>query len=123
MRRKYPADYWQSVTGSLEREETPLKTAQRELLEETGVSETANLVDCKIQNQFPILPEWRSWYAPDVRSNTEHVFMLELSGVREISLNPDEHTEYSWLPAEQAIGKASSVTNQDAIKWIFHYHD
>lgn len=118
LRRKSPADFWQSVTGSLEWDETPLQAAQRELVEETGISDTSGLVDCQVQNQFPILPAWRSRFAPDVQNNTEHVFKLELPGTCEIILNPQEHTEYLWLFTEKAILKVSSVTNRDAIRNI-----
>lgn len=115
LRRKNPADFWQSVTGSLEWDETLIQAAQRELAEETGIIDVSGLVDCRTQNEFPILPAWRSRYASDVQSNTEHVFKLELPEICDISLNPQEHTEYQWLTAEQAILKASSVTNRNAI--------
>ena len=115
LRRKQPADFWQSVTGSLVWGEIPVQAAQREVAEETEISDVSGLVDCQIQNEFPILPAWRSRYAPDIQSNTEHVFRLELPKTCNINLNPREHTEYQWLPVEQAILKASSVTNRDAI--------
>ena len=118
LQRKSPADFWQSVTGSLEWDETPLQAAQRELVEETGITDVSGLVDCQTQNEFPILPAWRSRYAPDVQSNTEHVFKLEIPETCEITLNPQEHTEYLWLSADEAILKASSVTNRDAIRHI-----
>ena len=119
LRRKQPADFWQSVTGSLEWDEAPIQAAQRELTEETGITDVSSLVDCQIQNQFSILPAWRSRFAPDIQSNTEHVFKLELPEICNIKLNPQEHTEYQWLTAEQAIAKASSVTNRDAIRRLF----
>ena len=31
------SNFWQSVTGSLEQDESPIQTAKREVLEETGI--------------------------------------------------------------------------------------
>ncbi|MFV8797329.1 NUDIX domain-containing protein, partial [Yersinia sp. LJYL362] len=37
LQRRDDPDFWQSVTGSLEGDETPLETAQREVKEEVGI--------------------------------------------------------------------------------------
>ena len=117
LRRVRPAAFWQSVTGSLRWDETdPLVTAYRELAEETGIqAATGAIIDCQSTKQFPIKPAWRHRYAPDVRFNTEHVFRLELPERIAVQLNPAEHTDYLWLPREQAIEKVTSYTNRDAI--------
>ena len=115
LRRKTPTDFWQSVTGSLKWDESKEQAAARELQEETGLKADHNLVDCQIENRFSILPEWRSRYAPDVDHNLEYVFSLELPAPCEISINLDEHQQYEWLPWRQAVEKASSWTNQEAI--------
>ncbi len=121
LRRCQPPDFWQSVTGSLNWDEThPQNTAARELQEETGlvVNQDVILIDCQMTNRFPILPAWRARYAPHVTENTEYVFRAELlnaSAMTAIRLNPQEHLEYLWLPQRQAAQKVSSYTNRAAI--------
>ncbi|CDI01428.1 dATP pyrophosphohydrolase, MutT-like [Candidatus Competibacter denitrificans Run_A_D11] len=116
LRRRQPADFWQSVTGSLHWEETdPLITARRELYEETGLDDAVTVVACGIVNRFPILPPWRNRYAPDVTENIEHVFRVELTERCTILLNPDEHSELVWLPRAAAAHCVSSWTNREAI--------
>lgn len=115
LRRRRPPDFWQSVTGSLEWAETePLAAARRELREETGIRDVA-ITDCGLINRFPILPQWRARYAPEVAENQEHVFRVELPERLPVRLNHEEHTEYRWLPREQAAARMSSHTNRDAV--------
>jgi dATP pyrophosphohydrolase len=106
-------DFWQSVTGSLERDESPPAAAERELSEETGLSLPVR--DCRQSRTFTILPEWRGRYAPDTMTNCEHVFAAVCEGRPDIRLNPREHVEYCWLPRKAAAAQASSWTNRDAI--------
>jgi dATP pyrophosphohydrolase len=115
LRRREPPDFWQSVTGSLNTFETPLRAAQRELWEETGLVGDAGLADSAVVNRFPIHPAWRHKYAPEVQENTEHVFSLLLPAACTISLDAHEHLEYRWLPREQASALAGSATDSAAI--------
>lgn len=116
MLRRQPPDFWQSVTGSLRWEETdPLDAARRELYEETGISDTVEVIDCKIVNRFPILPPWRHRYPPDITENIEHVFRVPLPERRPIILSPTEHDRYEWLPRAAAAARVTSWTNRDAI--------
>ena len=116
LRRRRPSDFWQSVTGSLEWEETDSHdTARRELAEEIGLADAVDIIDCHVTNRFVIKPEWRRRYAPDAQENIEYVYRVELPARITVTLNPTEHTEYQWLRREEAAAKVFSWTNRDAI--------
>ena len=107
--------YWQSVTGSLDREdEAPVDAAWREVAEETGLA-AGELRDWAIDNVYEIYPVWRHRYAPGVTHNREHVFSLELPEPLPVVLAPKEHLHYRWLPWREAAGLTISWTNRDAI--------
>ncbi len=118
LRRKFPNDFWQSVTGSLEWEEIPQQAAVRELQEETGIAQL-ELHDCQFSQNFEIYSIWRERYAPGITENKEHVFSLELPEKIDIQLEPREHEEFVWLPKQEATDLAFSHTNQEAIqRWV-----
>ena len=109
--------FWQSVTGSLDREDEPLReTALREVFEETGIDAAPDaLVDWDMQNEFEIFKRWRNRYAPGVTRNTEHVFSLMLPATMPVTLAPGEHSAQLWLPWREAAAKCFSWSNRDAI--------
>ena len=107
--------FWQSVTGSLDREDEPLaETARREVAEETGI-EGGVLCDWALQNIYEIYPRWRHRYAPGVTHNTEHVFGLTVPRESAITLAPREHLRYEWLPWREAADRCFSPSNAEAI--------
>ncbi len=118
LRRKTPANFWQSVTGSLEWHENPLQAAQRELCEETGLSMN-HLHDCNQSHMFEIYSFWRYRYKPGVTQNREHVFQCQLEAQVDITLDAAEHEEYRWMTKAEAVALASSPTNSEAIReWV-----
>ena len=120
LRRRQPDYFWQSVAGSLEWDETPDQAAQRELYEETGLSDTNQLVNRHICSEFLIYPMWRHRYAPEVISNKEYLFSLKIKTPCRIILDVREHSEYRWLSLAEAMLQISSHTNRDAINTIIH---
>lgn len=114
-RARHPG-YWQSVTGSQEDEESLIATAAREVAEETGIAAGQDeLRDWQLSNTFEIFPEWRDRYAPGVTHNVEHVFSLQVAAPQAVTLAPDEHLNYRWLPWREAAAECFSWTNRDAI--------
>ena len=124
MERADKAGFLQSVTGSLEGDETPIQAAIREVLEETGLDATQyDLQDWQASNVYEIYPHWRHRYTPGVTENTEHLFGLMLPRKLPIKLAPDEHTSYEWVDWREAATRVFSWTNVDALKKLGeHYH-
>lgn len=116
LERASHSGYWQSVTGSQEPGESLIETAVREVAEETGITAgTKALRDWQRTNTFEIFAEWRHRYAPGVTHNTEHVFSLEIAAPHDVTIAPDEHLDFCWLPWREAAEKCFSWSNRDAI--------
>ncbi|UOP04922.2 dihydroneopterin triphosphate diphosphatase [Conchiformibius kuhniae] len=109
------AGFWQSVTGSLEAGETPFAAALRETAEETGiVLPPHRLHDWQHSVEYEIYPHWRHRYPAGVCRNTEHWFSAVVA--RDTPLVLSEHTAFAWLDAAAAAQRASSPSNQDALR-------
>lgn len=116
LERAAHSGYWQSVTGSQDGDESLRETALRELQEETGIVATAaQLHDWCLSNRYEIFAEWRHRYPAAVTHNVEHVFSLSLPAAIAITVAPDEHRDWRWLPWREAVDACFSWTNRDAI--------
>jgi len=109
--------HWQSVTGSLDREdESFADAAVREVREETGIAAAPGaLVDWGLENVYDIYPRYLHRYAPGVTRNREHVFGLCVPAGTAVALNPREHTAWQWLPWRKAADTCFSPSNAEAI--------
>lgn len=122
LERARQPDFWQSVTGSKDRlDESWRDTALREVAEETGivvggpgVPEDA-LQDWALENIYEIYPVWRHRYCPGVTHNTERVFSLCVPAGTPVQLAPSEHTQFAWLPWQEAADRCFSPSNAEAI--------
>lgn len=107
--------FWQSVTGSLEDDETHRQAAVREVFEETGIHCTAeDLIDLELTNVFEIAPQWRSRFAPGVTHNEEVCFALRVEKCA-VQLDTREHEDYLWLDAKRADAMFYWDSNKKAL--------
>jgi len=113
--RRKPAGFWQSVTGSLEWDESPDEAARREVVEETGIHDGL-LTNLQWTQVYEILPEFGRTYAPGITHNREHAFALKLARRAPVVLSPREHSRYEWLVATDAVARVSSYTNRAVIE-------
>jgi dihydroneopterin triphosphate diphosphatase len=120
LERAARAGFWQSVTGSLDRLDEPLEAAAaREVEEETGIAARhGRLARWNVTNTFEIYARWRHRFAPGVTHNTEHVFGFTLPGRMPVTLSPQEHVAFEWLPWREAAEKCFSWSNRDAIRML-----
>jgi dATP pyrophosphohydrolase len=118
------ANFWQSVTGSVDSLDEDLRiAAAREVLEETGIDVDSlpadSLQDMHYQIEYEIYPQWRHRYAPGITKNTEHWFSLLVPDDTQVQLAPREHVAYQWLPFADAASKCFSRSNGEAILKLF----
>ncbi len=122
LERADQAGWWQSVTGSRDTPDEPLRTTcGREVEEETGIvigrppiSPDA-LSDWGLSNVYAIYPNYLHRYAPGVTYNTEHVYGLVVPADTPVRLSPREHTASRWLPWREAADACFSPSNAEAI--------
>ena len=110
-------DHWQSVTGSQESGESPAQTAAREVFEETGIDAAryGGVRDWRLCNLYEIYAQWRHRYPPGITHNLEHVFGLLVPDDVTVTLAPDEHLAWRWLPWQEAAARCFSWSNREAI--------
>ena len=106
-------------TGGRRPDEAFETAAARELREETGIAAAdGRLRRWNVAYTFEIYAQWRHRFAPGVTHNTERLFSLELTEPAAVTLAPQEHIAFAWLPWREAARKCFSWSNRDAILMV-----
>ncbi|MGY4677359.1 dihydroneopterin triphosphate diphosphatase [Pasteurella sp. P03HT] len=117
LQRRDDPTFWQSITGSLEQNESPMQAAIREVKEEIGIDVIADaltIFDCHERIEFEIFAHFRYKYAPGVTHCMEHWFLLALPEESEPVLT--EHIAFQWLPVKDAVELTKSWNNRALIE-------
>jgi dATP pyrophosphohydrolase len=109
--------FWQSVTGSLEPDETHLQAAKREVLEETGFElDESAIIPLDLVSRFEIAPQWRAKYAPGITHNEEVCFAARVERRSDVRLDPNEHDAFQWVHFGEAAEMLYWESNKRALE-------
>lgn len=104
----YPAGHWDFPKGAVEKGETEVQAAIREIREETGIEVTS------FMNGFRRKIEYRYRKANQL-SHKQVVFFLARSQTREVRLSY-EHAKYEWLTWEQAQSRLTFANARNVLR-------
>lgn len=103
--KSHGGDFWFTVTGSIENNESPEEAVEREILEETNL----NIKDVFYLN-------WDSVYTWDGKDHSERNY---IALVKNNSIKLDnEHVEYVWLKLDQFVKKIKWDSDKIELKKI-----
>ncbi len=110
--------FWQGITGAIEPGEKLLQAALREMMEETALK-PLNILQTELKYTITVRPEWASKYNydPAVKQLIEYVFVAQLADNATPILS-EEHTEYCWKKACDAIPMFKWPKNAEALDII-----
>jgi lipoyl(octanoyl) transferase len=106
--------WWSSVTGMAEPPETPEMTAQRELMEEAGL--TGSIAPLDLRHTFLVDPAIAKSNSPEPIFNTETCFHIEVPPMAQVKLNTAEHSEYRWCAPDEAMALMEWEGSKAALK-------
>ena len=93
--------FWQAITGGGEDQETPLEAARRETQEESGIPPTSFFIQLDTIESVPVT-EFRNSpiWGEDIYVIPQYYFGVSAPDIQIVISR--EHTEYKWIPFEEA---------------------
>lgn len=115
-RRRERGDFWQPITGSMEDGESPIETARREIVEETG--HTADPVSLGVTQSFMIESQFLAARYPLPIIASEVNFAAAFDSQVPIRLDAEEHDEYGWFTFGEAYDKIQWTDDREALEIV-----
>ena len=113
-RRPERGNFWQPITGSIEDGESPLQTARREILEETG--HPGEPEDLDLRQSFMIESQVLASRFPSPILAAETSFVAQLSSRATIHMDADEHDHFGWFSFAEAYEKIRWTDDREALE-------
>jgi lipoyl(octanoyl) transferase len=115
-RRPERGNFWQPITGSIEEGETPLETARRELVEETGHG--GEPLDMDLRQSFMIESQFlQSRYTTPIIAS-EIGFRASLDSRLPIKIDPLEHDDHGWFTFAEAYERIRWTDDREALEQL-----
>jgi lipoyl(octanoyl) transferase len=113
-RRRERGNFWQPITGSIEDGESPLETARREIVEETG--NRAEPDDIDLTQSFMIESAFLEARYPTPIIASEVGFVAQLDSTLPIRMDEEEHDEYGWFTFADAYERIRWTDDREALE-------
>jgi len=113
-RRPERGNFWQPVTGSMEDGESPLDTARRELVEETGQSGEPRALD--LMQSFMIESQYLEAMHPAPVIASEIAYAAEIDSRIPIRLDTQEHDACAWFTFAEAYERIRWTDDREALE-------
>jgi lipoyl(octanoyl) transferase len=112
-RRRERGNFWQPLTGTIEEPESPLDTARRELVEETGHAATPLPLD--LTQSFLIESHYLEARYPSPIIASEICFHAALDSRLPIRIDPEEHDAWGWFTFDEAYERIRWTDDREAL--------
>jgi lipoyl(octanoyl) transferase len=106
--------FWQTVTGRMERGETPAEAAARELGEETGA--TTPVQPLGYEHDFPLDPGITRRQLKTVKWAREYAFWTRVPASFDCRRAPREHDRHEWLTPVEAYERLPYEGLREAVR-------
>jgi lipoyl(octanoyl) transferase len=113
-RRRERGDFWQPVSGTIEENESPMATARRELVEETGQAGDPEPLD--LTQSFLIESQFLAARYPSPIIASEIVFRAALDSRVPIRIDTREHDAWGWFTLAEASEKIRWTDDREALE-------
>jgi len=113
-RRPERGNFWQPITGSIEDGESPIETARREIVEETGNRGEPEELD--LQQSFMIESHYLETLYPTPIIASETGFVARLRSDSTIRIDAEEHDDFGWFTFGEAYERIRWTDDREALE-------